>query len=75
MKRGRHPANTLTGPRGLLGNKAKWLLSDLVCLGAPVPAPVALSSAPLRQTTPTVITGDSAGLCSAHLITGNSCIS
>lgn len=48
MKRVRHPANTLTGPRWLLGNKAKWLLSDLVCLGAAVPAPVALSAVPLR---------------------------
>lgn len=32
MKRVEHPANTVTGPWWLLGNKAKWLLSDLVCL-------------------------------------------
>ena len=32
MKRAEYPANTLTGPRWILGNKAKWLLSDLVCL-------------------------------------------
>lgn len=32
MKRAEYPANTLTGPRWLLGDKAKWLLSDLVCL-------------------------------------------
>lgn len=34
MKRAEYPANTLTGPRWLLGNKAKWLLSDLVCLSS-----------------------------------------
>lgn len=32
MKRAEYPANTLTGPRWLRGDKAKWLLSDLVCL-------------------------------------------
>lgn len=32
MKRAEYPANTLTGPWWLLGNKAKWLLSDLLCL-------------------------------------------
>lgn len=37
MKRAEYPANTLTGPRWLLGNKAKWLLSDLVCLSTAVP--------------------------------------
>lgn len=37
MKRAEYPANTLTGPRWLLGNKAKWLLSDLVCLSTAAP--------------------------------------
>lgn len=37
MKRVEHPANTLTGPWWLLGNKAKWLLSDLVCLSTAAP--------------------------------------
>lgn len=37
MKRTEYPANTLTGPRWLLGNKAKWLLSDSLCLSAAAP--------------------------------------
>lgn len=37
MKRTEYPANTLTGPRWLLGNKAKWLLSDLVYLSTAAP--------------------------------------
>lgn len=44
MKRTEYPANTLTGPRWLLGNKAKWLLSDSLSQHC-CAAPVALSSA------------------------------
>lgn len=36
MKRAEHPANTLTGPQWILGNGAKWLLSDVVRLSAAV---------------------------------------
>lgn len=36
MKGAEYLANTLTGPWWLLGDKAKWLLSDLVCLSAAV---------------------------------------
>lgn len=36
IKRAEYPANTLTGPWWLLGDKAKWLLSDLVRLSTAV---------------------------------------
>lgn len=37
MKRVEHPTNTLTGPWWLVGNKAKWLLSDSARLSTAAP--------------------------------------
>lgn len=54
MKRVECPANILTGPWWLVGNKVKWLLSDLVCLSTAVSAPVAQSAAPVCRNMTTV---------------------